>query len=90
MLITQLSILNKKAMIDIELKYVPRLYVGAFMSNTNNTQNAKSDITKAIEKVEAEQIDKNLHQEDRAAEKPQDLTDAEKTPFIDEQQRTDK
>ncbi len=59
------------------------------MSSSNNNQDVKSEINEAIKKVDAKQIDKNL-QQDKAANKPEDLTDAEKTPFIDEQQRTDK
>ncbi|WLP93856.1 hypothetical protein [Psychrobacter sp. M13] len=59
------------------------------MSSSNNNQDVKSEINEAIKKVDAKQIDKNL-QQDKAANQPEDLTDAEKTPFIDEQQRTDK
>ena len=59
------------------------------MSSSNNNQDVKSAINEAIKKVDAKQIDKNL-QQDKAANQPEDLTDAEKTPFIDEQQRTDK
>lgn len=59
------------------------------MSSSNNNQDVKSETNEAIKKVDAKQIDKNL-QQDKAANKPEDLTDAEKTPFIDEQQRTDK
>ena len=84
MLIVQLSILNERAVIGIELTYAPQLCTGDFMSNTNNNQNVKSEITEAIAKADDKQIDKNLHQ-NKAAEKPQNLTDAEKTPFIDEQ-----
>lgn len=59
------------------------------MSSSNNNQYVKSEINEAIKKADAKQIDKNL-QQDKAVNKPEDLTDAEKTPFIDEQQRTDK
>lgn len=89
MLILQLSILSETAMIDIDLNYVPQPCVGDLMSSSNNNQDVKSEINEAIKKVDAKQIDKNL-QQDKAANKPEDLTDAEKTPFIDEQQRTDK
>lgn len=89
MLILQLSILSETAMIDIDLNYVPQLCVGDLMSSSNNNQDVKSEINEAIKKVDAKQIDKNL-QQDKAANQPEDLTDAEKTPFIDEQQRTDK
>ena len=59
------------------------------MSKVDSKQDVKSDITEAIKKVDAKQVDKNLHQ-NNATDKPESLTDAEKTPFIDEQQRTDK
>ena len=59
------------------------------MNSSNNNQDVKSEINEAIKKVDAKQIDKNL-QQDKAANTPEDLTDAEKTPFIDKQQRTDK
>ena len=85
----QLSILESIPIINIGLSYVIKRYLGDFMSSADHKQEVKSDITEAIEKVDAEQVDKNLHQ-NKDPDQPENLTVAEKTPFIDEQQRTDK
>ena len=55
---------------------------------TNNTDDT-SDIKKAADHADAAQIKKNLegHTE---AESPENLTEDEKTSFIDEDARTDK
>ncbi len=64
------------------------------MSSANNNpsttdQDVSSKLTEAVKKVDVEQIDKNLHQ-NKEADAPEHLTDSEKTPFIDDEQRTDK
>lgn len=56
------------------------------MSNPNDN---KSDLQQAVDKADAEQIDKNL-QQDKSANTPDNLSENEKTSFIDEQSRTDK
>lgn len=56
------------------------------MSNTNNDT---SDIKKAAENVDAQQIEKNL-QDNKQIDAPESLTKEQQTPFIDEDVRTDK
>ena len=48
-----------------------------------------SDIQKAAEQVNSEQIEKNL-ESDNSVDTPESLTEEEKTPFIDDELRTDK
>ena len=64
------------------------------MSSVNNNpsttdQDVSSKLTEAVRKVDAEQIDKNLQQA-KETDAPEHLTDSEETPFIDDEQRTDK
>ena len=56
------------------------------MSTTNNDT---SDIKKAADNADVQQIEQNL-QDNKQADAPESLTDAQKTPFIDEDVRTDK
>ena len=48
-----------------------------------------SDIQKAAEQANSQQIEKNL-KEGSSVDAPQSLAGEEKTPFIDEELRTDK
>lgn len=48
-----------------------------------------SDIQKAAEQVNSEQIEKNL-ENGKPVDVPESLTEKEKTPFIDDELRTDK
>ena len=57
------------------------------MSNTNKNI---SDIQKAAEQVDSEQIEKNLESGKSVVDTPESLTEEEKTPFIDDELRTDK
>lgn len=60
------------------------------MSDINSkTDDVTSDIKKAAEKADAQQIEKNL-QDDKSVDVPESLTEDQKTPYIDEQARTDK
>lgn len=59
------------------------------MNNDEHSQEAKSEITEAVEKADAGQIKNNFNQ-DKAVDKPKPLSEAEETPFIDEKIRTDK
>ena len=56
------------------------------MSNTNNDT---SDIKKAAEQADSQQIEKNL-QENKAVDAPEELSEEEQTSFIDDDLRTDK
>lgn len=56
------------------------------MSNTNNDT---SDIKKAAEQADNQQIQKNLN-EDKNVDTPENLSEEEQTSFIDEELRTDK
>ena len=56
------------------------------MSNANKNT---SDIQKAAEQVNSEQIEKNL-ESGKSVDTPESLTEEEKTPFIDDALRTDK
>ena len=56
------------------------------MSNTNKNI---SDIQKAAEQVNSEQIEKNL-ENGKPVDVPESLTEEETTPFIDDELRTDK
>ena len=68
-------------------------YLSSNYKNRNNTMsNAsdnKSDVQQAANTANADKIEKNL-QQDNDSKKPEDLAENEKTPFIDEQTRTDK
>lgn len=54
------------------------------MSNEN-----KSDLQQAAEQVDANQVKENLAQ-DNSSGKPKKLSEDEKTPFMDDESRTDK
>ncbi len=54
------------------------------MSNEN-----KSDLQKAAEQVDANQVKENLAQ-DKPSDTPEKLSEDEKTPFMDNESRTDK
>ena len=56
------------------------------MSNTNNDT---SDIKKAAEQADSQQIEKNL-QENKPVDAPEELSEEEQTSFIDDELRTDK
>ena len=56
------------------------------MSNVNNDS---SDIKKAAEQADSQEIEKNL-ETDKSVNEPESLTEEEATPFIDEELRTDK
>ena len=56
------------------------------MSNTNDDI---SDIKKAAEQVDNQQIEKNLN-EDKNVDTPEKLSEEEQTSFIDDELRTDK
>lgn len=51
--------------------------------------NETSDISKAADHADATQIKQNLD-EKKQADKPENLSDEQKTPFIEEELRTDK
>lgn len=55
----------------------------------SNASDNKSDVQQAANTANADKIEKNL-QQDNDSKKPKDLAENEKTPFIDEQTRTDK
>ena len=55
----------------------------------SNASDNKSDVQQAANTANADKIEKNL-QQDNDSKKPEDLAENEKTPFIDEQSRTDK
>ena len=56
------------------------------MSDTNNDQ---SDVKKAVEQVDIQQIEKNL-EENKQVDLPEQLSEEEQTPFIEDDLRTDK
>ncbi|WP_178379339.1 MULTISPECIES: hypothetical protein [unclassified Psychrobacter] len=56
------------------------------MSDTNNDV---SDVKKAAEQVDSQQIDKNLNNTNQT-NTAEDLSEKEQTPFIEENLRTDK
>lgn len=56
------------------------------MSNDNNDS---SDIKKAAEQADSQEIEKNL-ETDKSVNEPESLAEDEETPFIDEELRTDK
>jgi hypothetical protein len=56
------------------------------MSNTNNDT---SDIKKAANQADDQQIEKNLN-EDKKVDAPEELSKEEQTSFIDDELRTDK
>lgn len=56
------------------------------MSNINKNT---SDIQKAAEQADSQQIEQNL-QNGKPVDVPASLTEEEKTPFIDDELRTDK
>lgn len=61
------------------------------MSTTNKDT---SDVKKAAEHADSQQIKKNLEgkklEDDKKVDAPEELTKQEETPFIDEKVRTDK
>lgn len=59
------------------------------MSTTNQDT---SDIKKAAEQADAQQIDKNINNNsgDNKTDSPESLSDKEQTPFVDDSLRTDK
>lgn len=59
------------------------------MSNRTNAQSDTSEIEQAAKQADAAQIKKNLA-EQSAKNEPESLTEEQKTPFIDEDERTDK
>lgn len=57
------------------------------MTNDNN----KSDIEQAVDEVSPDKVKDNLNNKDKeGAEHPENLSEQEQTPFIDEELRTDK
>lgn len=56
------------------------------MSNTNSDT---SDVKKAAEQADIQQIEKNL-EDKQQVDTPKNLTEEQKTPFIEEDLRTDK
>lgn len=56
------------------------------MSNTNNDT---SDVKKAAEQADKQQIEKNL-KESKKIDAPEQLDGKEQTPFIEDDLRTDK
>lgn len=56
------------------------------MSNTNKDT---SDIKQAAEHADGQKIEKNL-KDDKKIDAPEELSEEEATPFIDESIRTDK
>lgn len=54
-----------------------------------SSQETESEIAETAKNVDANQIKSNLKQ-DKSVDKPEDLTEQQKTPFIDDKQRTDK
>lgn len=56
------------------------------MSNTNNDI---SDVKKAAEQADSQQIEKNLT-DNKKVDKPENLSEEQKTPFIEDDLRTDK
>ena len=56
------------------------------MSNSNNDT---SDIKKAAEQADSQKIEKNL-ENNKPVDVPENLSEEENTPFIDDELRTDK
>ncbi|MCG3860182.1 MULTISPECIES: hypothetical protein [Psychrobacter] len=56
------------------------------MSNTNNDT---SDVKKAAEQADSQQIEKNLA-DNKQVDEPENLSEEQKTPFIEDDLRTDK
>ena len=56
------------------------------MSNTNNDT---SDVKKAAEQADSQQIEKNLA-DNKQVDEPENLNEEQKTPFIEDDLRTDK
>ncbi len=56
------------------------------MSNTNNDT---SDVKKAAEQADSQQIEKNLAG-NKQVDEPENLSEEQKTPFIEDDLRTDK
>lgn len=56
------------------------------MSNTNHDT---SDVKKAAEQADSQEIEKNLD-ENKKVDAPEDLSQKEQTSFIDDDLRTDK
>lgn len=57
------------------------------MTNDNN----KSDIEQAVDEVSPDKVKDNLNNKDNdGSEHPENLSEQEQTPFIDEELRTDK
>ena len=54
-----------------------------------HADNDSSDIQKATEQANSQQIEKNL-KSSKSVDAPESLTAKEKTPFIDDELRTDK
>ena len=56
------------------------------MSTTNNDT---SDVKKAAEQADSQQIEKNL-KDNKQADTPENLSEEQQTPFIEDDLRTDK
>ena len=53
--------------------------------------NSKSDIEQAVDEVSPNNVKDNLNNKDKGdTESPENLSEQEQTPFIDEELRTDK
>lgn len=59
------------------------------MSNSTNAHSDTSEIKQAAKQADAAQIKKNLD-EQSATNEPESLTEEQKTPFIDDDVRTDR
>ena len=55
----------------------------------STTSNDTSDIKKAAEQVDTQEVEKNL-KENKDVDAPEQLSDAEQTSFINDELRTDK
>lgn len=55
----------------------------------STTDNDNSDIKKAAEQANGQEIEKNLEHK-KTADAPESLNPEERTPFIDDELRTDK
>ena len=55
----------------------------------STTDNDTSDIKKAAEQADGQEIEKNL-EDKKTADVPESLNSEERTPFIDDELRTDK
>lgn len=60
----------------------------------STTDNDTSDVKKAAEQVNGQEVEKNLNDSqlegNKATDKPESLSDDEQTPFIEDDLRTDK